>query len=62
MLLDFSDQLQVSVRTYFHDFLFVIGGIFSAPRPSPGRAVVLPPASALALAPELAAASALAKC
>ena len=34
--------------------------IFSSPGRSPGRAIVLPPASALAFA--LAAASALAKC
>ena len=35
--------------------------LFSLPGRSPGRAIVLPPASALALAPALAAASALAK-
>ena len=36
--------------------------IFSSPGQSPGRAVVLPPASALASALVLAVASALAKC
>ena len=36
--------------------------LFSLPGRSPGRAVVLPPASALALVSALAAASALAKC
>ena len=36
--------------------------IFSSPGRSPGRAIVLPPASALALASALAAESVLAKC
>ena len=35
---------------------------FSSPGRSPGRTIVLPPASALALESALAAASALAKC
>ena len=41
-----------------YDFIW----IFSSPGRSPGRAIVLPPASALELASAFAAASALGKC
>ena len=65
-------QVQSSGKVSLHDahiqehYVNIIFRIFSSPGRSPGRAIVLPPASALALASALkaalAAASALAKC
>ena len=61
-------QVQPSGKVSQHDahiqehYVNNIFRIFSSPGRSPGRAIVLPPASALALKSALAAASALAKC